>query len=223
MELREYGRILLRRWWLILLLPLLAAAFTLLTEREEPSPLTYGYRLQYSVSFLPEPRENMDQDPRLGAVQASEFVADDLTEIFVGSRFESFVDQYLPAEAAAGSIASATRTDKQHRLISVNMTSPSPEGVRALGSAVREATAQDLRPLLVELWGTDLRLELVDERGPFEIGGGLPSQLNLPLRVGLALVAALALAFALDYMDESVRSRREVEALVGPVLGEIPN
>ncbi|MBA3531287.1 MAG: hypothetical protein H0T73_05120, partial [Ardenticatenales bacterium] len=66
MELREYLRILRERWWLILLLPLLAALFTVLTA--QPTHLSYTDTLLYSVSFLPEPREDMSQDPRLGAV-----------------------------------------------------------------------------------------------------------------------------------------------------------
>jgi capsular polysaccharide biosynthesis protein len=39
--------------------------------------------------------------------------------------------------------------------------------------------------------------------------------------VGLALIAAIALAFALEYLDDSVRTRKEAER-VGQVLGEIP-
>src|SRR5687768_1247077 len=119
MELREYFRILRQRWWLLLLLPLLAALFSALTY--QPPVLSYGYTLRYSVSFLPAPREDMDQDPRLGAVQASEYVADDLTEVLRGSRFAAFVRQYLP-KGDPVAISSATRAEKQHRLITVSLT-----------------------------------------------------------------------------------------------------
>lgn len=219
MELRAYWRILRARWWLLLLLPLLAALFSVLTY--QPPAISYGYNLRYSVSFLPAPREDMDQDPRLGAVQASEYVADDLTEIFRGSRFAGFVQQYLP-EGEPIAISSATRSEKQHRLIALSLTAPSAEQAAQLGQAVKEATARDLDPLLESLWGDEVRLELVDEGGPFPIGGGLRSKLDLPLRVALALFAAVALAFAWDYLDDSVRSRQEAERLVGPVLAEIP-
>ncbi|MGH2544500.1 MAG: hypothetical protein ACRDIB_17040 [Ardenticatenaceae bacterium] len=219
--------VLRRYWWLIVLLPLLAAGFTLLTY-EEP-PVTYGYELQYSVSFLPSEEENFEQDPVLSAVQASEYVADDLTEVFRGTRFASFMQKYLPSEPGTmeplpvGAITSATRAAKVHRLVTVNLTGGTAEQAAALGEAFKLATEQDLKVLLDELWGTgQLRLELVNDRGPFAMGGGLRSRLDVPLRVALALVAAVALAFALDYLDDSVRSRDEAERLVGQVLGEIP-
>ncbi len=46
-------------------------------------------------------------------------------------------------------------------------------------------------------------------------------QLDLPLRVLLALAAGIGLAFLLDYLDTSVRERRDLEELGLPVLGEV--
>lgn len=221
MELREYFGILRRWWWILVLLPVLAGIISIVTYKAPT--VTYGYALQFSVSFLPAPREDMDQDPRLGAVQASEYVADDLTKIFTGTRFAETVRQYLPNETSVGSITGATRAEKEHRIVTVNLQAATDAEVSALGNAVREAATNDMDTLLNEWWGTgELRLDVVDERGPFPIGGGLQSQLDIPLRVVIALVAAVALAFALDYLDDSIRSRREAERLVGPVLGEIP-
>ncbi len=220
MELHEYGRILLRWWWLILLLPLLAGILTVVTYREPP--VVFGYTVQLSVSFLPAPREDMDQDPRLGAVQAAEYVADDLTLVLMGSRFAEAVRQYMPDGTAVGAITGATRADKEHRIVTVSLQANTPDEVTALATAVKQAATTDLSALLEELWGTgELRLEVVNDSGAFPIGGGLSSQLDIPLRVVLALVAGIALAFALDYLDDSVRTRKEAER-VGRVLGEIP-
>lgn len=47
-------------------------------------------------------------------------------------------------------------------------------------------------------------------------------QLDIPIRVLIALLAALALVFILDYIDTSVRDARDVEALGLSVIGEIP-
>ncbi len=221
MELREYGRVLRRHWWLLLALPLLAGLFSLVTYQEPP--VTYGYELQYSVSFPPVPLDTVEADPRLSAVQASEYIADDLTEILLGSRFLSYVQSYLPMEQPVGSITSATRTERQHRLITISLESGSSEQAAQLAQAVQQAVEVDLDAFLEGLYGAgELQLELTDEVGPFPISGGLRSQLDVPLRVVLALVAAVALAFALDYLDDSVRSRQEAETIVGPVLGEIP-
>jgi len=220
MELREYGRIIRRWWWLLVLLPVLAGVITVATYSEPP--VVYGYTVQFSVSFLPAPREDMDQDPRLGAVQAAEYVADDLTLVIMGSRFAESVRHYLPNETAIGAITGATRAAKEHRIVTINLQANTAEDATALGAAVQQAATIDLEALLNELWGTgELRLEVINDSGVFPISGGLGSQLDIPLRVVLALVAAIALAFALEYLDDSVRTRKEAER-VGQVLGEIP-
>jgi capsular polysaccharide biosynthesis protein len=50
---------------------------------------------------------------------------------------------------------------------------------------------------------------------------GLASEIGLRTVIGLLI--GIALAFLLDYLDSSVRSRRDAESLLQlPVLGEIP-
>ena len=51
---------------------------------------------------------------------------------------------------------------------------------------------------------------------------GLRGQLDLPLRVALALLAGLGLALLAHYIDPTVRDRAELERVGLPVLGEIP-
>lgn len=50
----------------------------------------------------------------------------------------------------------------------------------------------------------------------------LTERLNLPIRLLLALAAGLALVFLLDYLDDSIRSGKELEAMGIPVLAEVP-
>jgi capsular polysaccharide biosynthesis protein len=222
MELREYGRILLRHWWLLLLLPLLVGIFSVVTY-QEPS-VTYGYRLQYTVSFIPTEGEELSQDPTLSAVQASEYIADDLTEILRGSTFASYVEQYLPDPAPSVNITSVIRTVDTHREVEIDLSASTSEEAEQLGTAVKQAVENDLLAQANDWWGTlrRMRFILVDDSGAFPISSGLRSQLDVPLRVAIALAAAVALAFAIDYLDDSVRSREEAERLVGRVLGEIP-
>jgi capsular polysaccharide biosynthesis protein len=50
----------------------------------------------------------------------------------------------------------------------------------------------------------------------------LREQLDLPLRLLLALAAGIALAFLADYLDDRVRGREDVERMGLRVVGEIP-
>lgn len=227
MELREYGRILWRRWLLILLLPLLAGLFSSLSNTEEAQPpITYVYEVEYSVSFEPlDQREfPQEQDARLSAVQASEYVADDLTEIFMGSKFAEFVQQYLPRNKSSAAIGQSIRTAKAHRLVIIVMRAFTAEEVEELAEGVKLAVKNDLTPFLNDLWKIGhIRLELTDDSGVFSESPPLAiSQSNILVRMLLAFIAAIAISFGLDYLDDSIRSREEAEQLVGRVLGEIP-
>jgi capsular polysaccharide biosynthesis protein len=57
---------------------------------------------------------------------------------------------------------------------------------------------------------------------PAAIPPSLTQRLDLPVRLLLALVAGLALAFLLEYLDDNVRDRAELEALGVTVLAEVP-
>jgi capsular polysaccharide biosynthesis protein len=55
-----------------------------------------------------------------------------------------------------------------------------------------------------------------------QIPAGLRAALELPLRLILAIGAGVGLAFLVDYVDPTVRTRRELEAMGLEVLAEIP-
>ncbi|MGB0386067.1 MAG: hypothetical protein ACPGWR_14770 [Ardenticatenaceae bacterium] len=231
MELREYSRILLSRWWLLLLLPVLAGIFGVYQNEqiklvEIPDP-TYMYDLQYSISFLPMVISDIDQDPRLGAVQVSEYVADDLTQIFESTLFASYVELYLEDEdATTAQIAQGIRVAKAHRLVTLVLRAESKKELYPLAEAVKEAIPRHIEPLLNELWGIgQVRLELIDDSGALinpESVHGRPPLEDISDNIALALLAAMALAFGLEYLDNKIRYRHEVERLIAPVLGEIP-
>lgn len=264
MVLRDYAFILRRSWWLIILLPLLAAMFSSWSAPEVPEPtatlsptptrtptptptptpfLGFIYELTYSISFKPFVFPDMQQDPRLGAVQASEYVADDLTQIFPTSRFAEYVQKYVGEDVPVEVISESTRVAKAHRLVIVVLRSKSKSRLERIAEGVKLATQNDLKPLLQEMWDIgEIRIELMDDTGASleepdvvlaaapeeevpvepEEEVAVPESDSIYLRIALAFVAAIALAFALDYLDDSIRSREEVEALVGTVLGEIP-
>jgi len=50
----------------------------------------------------------------------------------------------------------------------------------------------------------------------------LSQRLDLPVRLFLALIAGVALCFVLDYLDDGVRGREELEAMGIGVLAEVP-
>ena len=71
-------------------------------------------------------------------------------------------------------------------------------------------------------WHEPIIVQALDEPIINPISAGLTSQLDLPIRLVVAFVAGLALAFALDYIDPAIYDRDEVDTLGLEILGEIP-
>ncbi|MGD8855778.1 MAG: hypothetical protein PVG33_05585, partial [Chloroflexota bacterium] len=75
---------------------------------------------------------------------------------------------------------------------------------------------------LPQLGGEAADLVQMDQPIVNRIPPGITTQLQLPLRMVLAVAAGLGLALLVDYLDPTVRGRREVEAMGLAVMAEIP-
>ena len=65
-------------------------------------------------------------------------------------------------------------------------------------------------------------LRLIDPPVVAPVGRGLRDKLEIPIRLGLALLAGVAGAFLMDYLDPSVRREEELVEMDLPVLARIP-
>jgi capsular polysaccharide biosynthesis protein len=73
-----------------------------------------------------------------------------------------------------------------------------------------------------QLGAAGASVAVIDKPVAYLVGASLREQLDIPIRVLLALLAGIALAFILDYLDTSVRDARDAEELGLRVVGEIP-
>jgi len=223
MELRTYANIITRRLWLVVALPLMVLLFALATHRPTPPMFHASMRLAIGVPPLAVER-GMNFDPRLTSGQASEFLADDFTEVIQGSAFAAAVSKRLPAGLVipAGAIAGSTSAEKHHRILYVDITWPDETQLSAISQAIIQTMREEGSTYLAQLGAADAKVYLLDGPNIAPVGPSLRQRLDIPLRVALALVAGLALAFLLEYLDDTVRDAADMEALGIPVLGEIP-
>jgi capsular polysaccharide biosynthesis protein len=165
-----------------------------------------------------EPVAAVSGEGRSDAWLASEYLADDLSEVLKGGDFAARIGQHVGLDVPAGAIFAS----REHRIMTVSVTWAD----RAQVQAIAEAVAAEVESVDVEyfpqLAGVEARAVLIDGPGIAEIGPGLRDKLELPIRLLIALVAGVALAFLWDYLDDSLRTRAEVEALGIPLLAEIP-
>ena len=96
----------------------------------------------------------------------------------------------------------------------------------AQAQLIAEAAVQNLSEnnakYFAQLGASGASVAVIDKPVAYRVGASLREQLDIPIRLLLALLAGIALAFILDYLDTSVRDARDAERLGLRVLGEIP-
>ncbi len=217
MELKQYWRIVRRRWWLIAALLGIVLVVSLVTYRP-PTPV-YRATMRFAIGIKgEEPVYAVSGEGRSDAWLASEYLADDLSEVLKGGDFAARIGRQVGFPVPAGTIFAS----REHRIMTVTITWPDRDQVQAIAEAVGAAVADGGADYFPQLADVQAQAVLIDGPGIGQVGRSLKEKLDLPLRLFVALVAGVALAFLWDYLDDTIRDRSEVEALGVTVLGEIP-
>ncbi len=227
MELRAYWAIIRRRWWLPIVIVALTALWWLAAEQPwRPRARSYTTSLSFAVGVRPEPRAgDYYTYDRYYTWLAAEYLADDLSEIVRRSAFAAAVSQRLADQGITvppGAIQGSTQAGKLHRLLTLSISWHDAGQLAAIADAAAQVLSEEAGAFLPQTLADEVEARLVDRGAIVPVTPGLRERLDLPLRLFLGLVAGLALAFLLDYLDDSVRGRADLEALGIAVMGEIP-
>jgi len=225
MELRQYWRIVRRRWWVIAGLILVALVGSILF-RSYPTPM-YQATMRFTIGVSPETdSDRITMDPLYSAYLASEFIADDFTEILKSQLFAGDVSSRLAGQGivvSPGAIQGYTVAGKQHRILTMQITWPDEGQVRAIAEAARQALEEENAKYFTQLGSEGAQVFVIDSPKVVSLGVSLMDRLEIPIRIVLGLVAGLGLAFLVDYVDDTIREPEEVEGLGMSVLGQIPS
>jgi capsular polysaccharide biosynthesis protein len=217
MELRQYWRIIRKRWWLVAAVPIVVLIVSLVTYRP-PAP-AYVANMRFAVGIEgTEPVAAVSGEGRSDAWLASEYLADDLSQVLMGGDFAAEISKALDFVVPTGAIF-ATR---EHRIMSVSITWGDQNQVQQIAERVGAAIQDGGADYFPQLGGIEAKALLIDGPGIVQVGRSLKDKLDLPVRLLIALAAGVALAFLWDYLDDSVRDREDAEILGLNVLGEIP-
>src|ERR687885_1175855 len=221
MELREYWSIIRRRWWLPVAVGLVALIASTAVGLRGAAAFKTDMRLAVSTIPVPDPNVERFYDPTYYANLDSEYLADDMSELMTSRAFADEVKRELassstPVDADIDGIMSATRAKKTHRFSDITVTTPTFEqGAQIAGSISRVLNdkarlAQYLQALTAYNTQMTIVTPPVTRRANTPLG--LISEIGLRTLIGL--IVGIGLAFLLDYLDTSVRSREEAEALL---------
>jgi capsular polysaccharide biosynthesis protein len=227
MELRETWQILRRRWQIPVVLALLAALLSALQLRPwQPVPPSYNASMRLLVGVMPATEaDTTAYDPRYYAWLTSEYLVDDFTEVVRSDLFAQNVSDRLAGmnlQIPAGSIQGSAATGKQHRILTLTFGWPDREQLVAIADAVAAELEENAIVYFRQLGTDGAGITLLDGPTVGPVGPGLRSRLEWPLRVLLAALVGIGLVFLLDYLDTSVRTRKDLEEMGFRILGEIP-
>jgi capsular polysaccharide biosynthesis protein len=226
MELRAYWRIIRRYWWLPVGLALLVAVLTLVKQKPwQPRPIAYNATMRFNVGVTPERIPGVYTYDRYYTMLTSEYLVDDLGEIVRSQVFAQEVSKRLADRGIAvpaGAIGASTQPGKLHRILTVNVGWPDQAQLQAIAEAIVATLTQSSADFFGQFSAQEADIRLIDPPAIGAVGRPAREQLDLLLRILLALAAGVALAFLLDYLDDSVRDRMDLERLGLEVLGEVP-
>lgn len=220
MELRDYFRIVRRRWWVPVLLIILVAAAIPFTYH--PPSTMYQASIRFTIGVSAD-RNVQGVDPLLTSYQASEYIRDDFVEILHSEMFAADVNANLNGTGLRvdkNSIAGSV--EKQHRIMSMAITWGEEKQATVIASAAAKTLETQNAKYFKQLGSEGASVTIIDGPDVGPVPPSLRERLDIPIRLGLALAAGLLLGFVIDYFDDSVRDPEELEAMGMRVLGEIP-
>jgi capsular polysaccharide biosynthesis protein len=229
-ELREYWTIIRRRWWLPVAITL--AALIASTAVGVRGASAYKTDMRIAISTIPTPDANavLYYDPTYYSNLDSEYLADDMTEFMTSRAFATEVQRELatsstPVDYDVETILTATRTKKTHRFIDVTLTTPTFEQGEQIAASISRILNDPahLGIYLKALTAYNTQMTVVTPPVTHRANTLLGLISEIALRTLIGLFVGIAAAFLIDYIDPSVRSRQEAEAVLQlPVLGQIP-
>jgi len=223
MELRAYGAVLKRHARLIAVITLATLVISVAMALRGPSAYTASMRL--AISVVPDPRVgDFFKFDSYYSVLTSEYLADDLSELLRSEAFAADVSAEMGNTIEPEAIVNLTRTKKTHRLLDVQIAAGDPQSAMAIAEAYERVLNTRLDQYLAFLQANNGFVRIVN-RPRVARTNTLPlTAAEVGLRTMAGLIGAVGLAFLLEYVDDRLRDRRQVESFLGTtVLAEIPS
>jgi capsular polysaccharide biosynthesis protein len=223
MELMLIIRILLRRWWLVVIPVAVVAVVTVPDLLSSRSAVSDGYStvIRYSAAQkfnLPD-RDGDYQDVWL----ASELTVNALT---AWVRTSSFKDEIALAAADLGLEtdlgALGVSSDNARSIGQIFLSWPDEAQLRIIAQAALDVLQNRTQDYFPQLGAEPAQVTILDDVVISSAPPPITDRFAPLIKLALGIVAGLGLAFLVEYLDTTIRDRQEVERLGLPVIVTIP-
>jgi capsular polysaccharide biosynthesis protein len=221
MELKRYWQVLVRYWWVVAILTAIGAWAAYDNYRSNPT--NFQASMQVNIQRQSTTNPNFYPYDNYYANLSSEFAADDFTMVVRGSKFLDDVSANLQStnfKLAPDDLRGLYEIERKHREITFTFRTDSEAKTLALAKAFADNLEKNAAnylalpaPIFVKVLDMPSKAQFTTAR----------NVLTSSLRILVGLVAGIALAFLLAYLDDKLRSPKEFEeALELPIIGVIP-
>lgn len=224
MELMLIFRVLLRRWWLIMI-PVAVAAVVAVPQllQQETNVAAGGFATTFKYSaaqqLILSGRDGDYQDVWL----ASEYVVNAFTDWIKSSTFRAELATLLDEDIDLSQLGIATDNGLSPDGIGqVQMSYPDAAILAQIAAAAIEVLQTRSQAYFPHLGGEPAQVTLVDAPVIVPNSPSLPNRFAPLLQLGVAFIAGIALAVLAEYLDPTLRRREELEAQGFTVLATVP-
>jgi capsular polysaccharide biosynthesis protein len=224
MEIIALWKWFLRRWWIILIPPVVVLALTFQAFLNPPGG-AFQTNVHVTAAQPLAGEEETYEDARYMPWIAAEQLIDALT---MWTRTGSFAEEVrlaagergveLPANALLGAFAA----DNTQMVMRVTITWGDPAQLEEIAYAAIDVLQHRSAGYFPPLADLPAAVVALDDPVIAPVGPALLARLQPMGKILAALALGLLLAAAVEYLDDSLRSREDVEALELVVLAEIP-
>ncbi len=222
MEYIELIRILLRRWWLIALPVLLGGVIAIpdLLNTAPSSASGYIAQVRYSAAQkLNLPQRDGDYTD---VWQASEHTVDALTDWVRSASFREEIRMQLDdAELPLGSLQ--ITADNARNIGVIYFSHGNSDDLRAMIDAAMIVLTSRSQTYFPQLGGEAALVTILDPATVTAAPPALVSRLTPLIRLGIALLIGLALAFFAEYVDPTIYHQDDLRRMGITLLGSIPS
>ncbi|GIK55109.1 MAG: hypothetical protein BroJett015_07720 [Chloroflexota bacterium] len=212
----------MRRWWLIIIPAAVVILVSALTY-SPPPPAGYNVGMNFIVGQTPAAVAQNPDENRYYNWLTSEYIVNGLTDWAVGGEFKTAVSTHLSTQGIdAPPHTFNVVADNVRSKLQLSIQHGDAATLAQIMNAAMVVLTEQNAAALPQLGGDTAVIIPIDQPVVTPTPGSFRSQLDIPLRIALALIAGIGLALLVEYLDPTIRSRTEVTALGLPVLGEIP-
>lgn len=221
MELRQYWSIVWSRLWVVTLLTVLAFAFSVVFKPEYQE----SYQAQTRLAIKPSGEQvaGAYYSAEYYNYLASEYLVDDVAAAIETNAFLDEVRERLK-DRPEGPPFGGIDTEKMHRVLIISVVSSRMKDALDIARVAGELLAEPGAKYWQQLGVANPEVAIIQPAIIVAAPGEKRTLLDIGIKTLLGLLAGLGLAFLLDYLDDTFRSRGDVERTLGlPVLGEVPS